>query len=1668
MHTATEKTTKPSTPVRQAGAQGTFFRKADEPSFFGAEQDRGQDSFFSPASVQAKLTVSQPDDPYEREADATAEQVMRMATPPAPGERKEEVQRQELRRSPDEKGKETIADAGPQVSRIEESEEVQPRLMRSALTSSAKTFTASPNVHSPPHSRGSPGPPAVQRNGRGPPSVTQHFESFLNVSKGGGSPMPAGVRTSMEARFGADFSGVRIHTGTWAESLSTSIRAEAFVHGSDIYFNKGKWSPGTASGDFLLAHELTHTIQQGASGPRASNPRPAGKKSFGPTLQPRCVQRSSGAAVQQHTVQRASSNIPIIQRLAADDFSDKAGGSALPEDARAFLEDYYQTSLADIRIHTDADAVRLCLQAGQPSLVQGAHICVLPAVYRPDTEDGAMLLSNQVSLSLTQRGKLAAGAATAALGGLFQQIGEAAKAAVSPEKKQQQASPAADDAVPIIEPKKAKGDAGDKAATGHAKKKAGAIRKAAKRGESVDAPMPPRAKAAKRSPRSPAEDPSFQRVVRATNKTAKAQQAHDPADKKATEAQRAAEAVPAEAESKAQDRKSTALGTAAQKDIAFDAKAFEQELREKIEAATPQTLEEANEFKENNRVGEVKAAVGQKVAEGKAETTGPVATEATTPMAVNPADAKQAQALPPTPAGPRPTIPGAKDAAPKKKTAEEISLEEQSSSLDADMAANGVTEDQLASAEEPSFGKALDEKKAAQADAAQAPLTYRKTEGGVLGEAKAEAQGDAAIALTGMHGARGKAVGGVVAGQQTARGRDEARRAEVVREIGKKFEAAKTKVDKAMEAADTEANSIFDSGAEAARTLFEDHVDLEMRRYKLKRYSGFWGGARWIKDKLFGMPDAVNRFYAEGREMYLRKMDTVIRAVALSVATNLGKAKQAIAEGKADIDAYVAQLPKDLKDVGKDAAEDISAKFEALEQAVTDKRESLKEGLAKKYVDNLKQLDSRIDELKAANQGLVDKVIGALKAIYRVIRDLTELFTTILARLASIISVVISNPSGFFKNVGAAFRAGLDAFISKFDTYLEEGLMAWLATNLGIAGLQLPKNFSLASIFGLVMQVIGFTPQKVEERAEAVLGARQVAALKSAGGILHRIYAEGPGALWDIVAEKLSDLREIVWDALKAFFQKRIVEEAIKMILMMLNPIGGLIKVCMMVYDFLMMLVRFKDRIIELLDTILSAVVNIANGAIDGAAKAIEAAFAKSIPVIIGFLAGLLRLNNIASAVRGIITRIQARVEKVLDFGLKKAAAFVAKGLALVKRGGTVVVEKGKAAAATVAGWLGFRQRFTTASGVPHTAYIRQRTGGAALIIESTPMDASQFFRQKEAEISASTTPATEKAARLGRISHGQNLLRGLQVLMNDEAQRANPRIPQMITEVISIIREADPGAPRAAPGRAIYTPGFSMGVIATSFSARFVHKGGIFTSRDGNPVTVPKNHAAGSEPSKTALPMAFRILAGMRLSDRWARFHIVNADFGGLGMDSNLIPTPKYINNPDYLTAVENPLKGYYDSGLPIWLRASVTYRPRFGGVFPLQYTANAGAMKYMNGQWAEDSARSVPMYSRTIDPPEVSSFNITEVLNDRELASILVNISSMSYGILDILRARIPAGGYRSVRQMERAIEDHVYGTLQREFTDFPQAIPQPTDKQRKEAERYKRNLNSADYTF
>lgn len=92
--------------------------------------------------------------------------------------------------------------------------------------------------------------------------VSSHLENAIQEKRGGGNSLDSGVRRQMEGALGADFSGVRVHADAQADSLNRSLSARAFTTGQDIFFRQGAYEPGSSSGRELIAHELTHVVQQ--------------------------------------------------------------------------------------------------------------------------------------------------------------------------------------------------------------------------------------------------------------------------------------------------------------------------------------------------------------------------------------------------------------------------------------------------------------------------------------------------------------------------------------------------------------------------------------------------------------------------------------------------------------------------------------------------------------------------------------------------------------------------------------------------------------------------------------------------------------------------------------------------------------------------------------------------------------------------------------------------------------------------------------------------------------------------------------------------------------------------------------------------------------------------------------------------------------------------------------------------------------------------------------------------------------------------------------------------------------------------------------------------------------------------------------------------------------
>jgi Domain of unknown function (DUF4157) len=215
----------PKTPIFQPGRTNQFPPQylLTSPTWWGV--------------IQPKLEIGSIDDPLEHEADRLADQVMRMPNSAGhdccggcasggPCEKKHATPASGIAKAP---GGGTCPSAHAEQASQDEEEHspIQPKVAKGGL------------------------------NHQG-----SRLEAGLSASASGGAPLPHGAREFMEPRFGWDFSHVRVHADQYGAALARSINALAFTNGRDIYFAAGHYNPDSRSGAWLLAHELSHVVQQ--------------------------------------------------------------------------------------------------------------------------------------------------------------------------------------------------------------------------------------------------------------------------------------------------------------------------------------------------------------------------------------------------------------------------------------------------------------------------------------------------------------------------------------------------------------------------------------------------------------------------------------------------------------------------------------------------------------------------------------------------------------------------------------------------------------------------------------------------------------------------------------------------------------------------------------------------------------------------------------------------------------------------------------------------------------------------------------------------------------------------------------------------------------------------------------------------------------------------------------------------------------------------------------------------------------------------------------------------------------------------------------------------------------------------------------------------------------
>lgn len=239
--------------------------------------------------VQPKLKVSDPGDKSEHEADTVADQVMRMPN---------EEEQQAVQMQPEEEEESTVSmqpeEEEDKVSmqteeeeestslqmkeeeeessgiQMKEEEEENPSISMQADDSEEKIIKASEEeekVQTKSYKN------SEDKTRHASPEVARKLEN----NQSGGQPLPEKTNSELSQKMGNDFSDVKVHTDSNAVQLNKDLKSKAFTHKNHIYFNQGQFAPDNSDGKQLLAHELTHTVQQTGGKESLSQRKPENK-----------------------------------------------------------------------------------------------------------------------------------------------------------------------------------------------------------------------------------------------------------------------------------------------------------------------------------------------------------------------------------------------------------------------------------------------------------------------------------------------------------------------------------------------------------------------------------------------------------------------------------------------------------------------------------------------------------------------------------------------------------------------------------------------------------------------------------------------------------------------------------------------------------------------------------------------------------------------------------------------------------------------------------------------------------------------------------------------------------------------------------------------------------------------------------------------------------------------------------------------------------------------------------------------------------------------------------------------------------------------------------------------------------------------------------------------
>jgi len=371
--------------------------------------------------------------------------------------------------------------------------------------------------------------------------------------------------------------------------------------------------------------------------------------------------------------------------------------------------------------------------------------------------------------------------------------------------------------------------------------------------------------------------------------------------------------------------------------------------------------------------------------------------------------------------------------------------------------------------------------------------------------------------------------------------------------------------------------------------------------------------------------------------------------------------------------------------------------------------------------------ESAVELAKLAFRKFFDIVV---EAVMETFGDTGKEVMGFLRKAGDTIMTIVRDPVKFVGNLINAVILGFKNFAGNFLTHLKDSLMDFLFGEVG-SRIKPPKEFSIAAIFSLVLDILELNYDRLRERLVSKTSPEAVTFLEGAVDTVSKMaHAKSVSAAWDIFQEQagklIGELVSTAIDKIKNWVLTNIVQRAIEKVLQMFTPASAVIAAIEAIYHTIVTLINKGKQLFAVLKATVDSISRIAAGDLTQAADKIEAAMSKALNFIVAFLAEQAGIGGIGQTIRDIIKAVKDKVwgviDKVLDFVIGKA-----KGL----------WDRAKATAGKVLSWWQQRKDLIV-DDKERSIYMEGGEDAPKLLIASSPgVPWSDYLTKREKSMSA-------------------------------------------------------------------------------------------------------------------------------------------------------------------------------------------------------------------------------------------------------------------------------------------------------------------------------------------